>query len=189
MAEPFAGSALTATLRTTGWSLLASIPLRVRSTNLDTGLPERSVLLPLAFVFLEEQVGSGSVSRLIPAIGTSTNLGEAISKTLKVSPVSLEPAWRKYLREQSGYLISEAGLPPPGGEAGLSCSTDHGQQYGLWRVRADGTGLKQIEPGGETSFVLDWSPDGTRLAYMASDGVAVVEPTATPLHLSKPPAG
>jgi hypothetical protein len=141
LAEPFVTGILTTTLRTSGFPSLASIPLRPRSTNLEAGSSERDVILSLAFVFLEEEVGSGSVSRLIPAIGRSTNLGEAISRTLNMSPASLEPAWRKFLRVQSGYSTAGSSPPPPDGKAALRGSTSSAENAELWRVRLDGTGL------------------------------------------------
>ena len=159
LAEPFFAGILTATLRTSGFPSLASIPLRPRSTNLEAGSSERDVILSLAFVFLEEEVGSGSVSRLIPAIGRSTNLGEAISRTLNVSLASLEPAWRKFLRVQFGYSTAGSGPPPPDGEVALSGSPGSTENAGLWRIRLDGAGLKQTAPDGAGSWVLNGSPE------------------------------
>jgi len=123
LAGPFVTGELTATLRTTAWWQLSAIPLRASSRNPSTGLPERNVMLPLAFVFLEQQVGPDSVSRLIPSIGTSTNLGEAINKSLNVNAASLEAAWRKFLQKQADYSLAESGPLTPGGGLALSCSS------------------------------------------------------------------
>lgn len=180
LARPFVSGSLAADLRTTSWLPLSSIPLRSRPTNQATGLLERNVLLPLAFAFLEEQAGSGSVSRLLPAIGTSTYLGEAISKTLKVSPVSLEPAWNKFLRTQAGYTLAGSGPPPPGGELALSCSISGTPNAAVWLVRSDGTGLRQVAPSGEMPLVLGWSPDSKRLAFFGSWRPARVDARGQP---------
>ena len=57
--------------------------------------------MSFALAFLEQTVGSGTVERLIPAIGTSATLGEAIQTALEVDPGTFEEAWKDYLREAS----------------------------------------------------------------------------------------
>jgi len=161
LSGPFFNSVLTATLRTAGWLPLAAIPLRTPWTNLNAGLPERNVMLPLAFVFLEEQIGPGSVTRLIPTIGASSSLGEAINKSLNVNAASLEAAWRKFLQRQSGYSVAELGLPPPGGELALWCARNAlRNSYSVWRVHTDGSRLTQVSSGDEPVWPPHWSPDG-----------------------------
>ncbi len=181
LSGPFFNSVLTATLRTAGWLPLAAIPLRTPWINLNAGLPERNVMLPLAFVFLEEQIGPGSVTRLIPTIGASTSLGEAIYKSLNVNAASLEAAWRKFLQQQAGYSFAESGPLAPGGELALSCSTSGAGNASLWRMHSDGTGLRQISLGSENTLVLGWSPDGAWLACMTSNGVAISDAEGNPI--------
>jgi Tol biopolymer transport system component len=44
----------------------------------------------------------------------------------------------------------------------------------LWVMNADGTGLKQLTTGTDNESQPAWSPDGTKIAYHYSNGIAVV---------------
>jgi len=57
--------------------------------------------MPLALEFIEQHVGAGSVTRMIPAIPSSRTLGDAIGRALNVDPASLESGWQSYLRQQA----------------------------------------------------------------------------------------
>jgi hypothetical protein len=59
-------------------------------------------MLSLAFAFLEDTLGAGTVERLIPTMGTSATIGDAIRAALSVNPSTLDRTWREYLREQAG---------------------------------------------------------------------------------------
>ena len=74
---------------------LATIPLRPTFSTADSS---NQVIASFAFVFLEQTVGGGTVERLIPALGTSATLGEAIRTTLGVDPQTFEQAWQSYLK-------------------------------------------------------------------------------------------
>jgi dipeptidyl aminopeptidase/acylaminoacyl peptidase len=106
---------------------------------------------------------------MIPAMGTSTTLGEAISATLRMNSITLEPAWQSYLREQAGLLPTE--LPAPAGELAMWCAPNATDQVGssIWRIRADGTGLARITAEGQIVGLPSWSPNGKRLAYTQGD--------------------
>ena len=100
LAGPFITPEITHTLITamhTGtWQPLNAIPLQVRSSGTD------EAMISLAFAFLTERVGIDSLSRLTPAMASSTTLGEAIRTTLRVSPTTLESDWQVFLRKQAG---------------------------------------------------------------------------------------
>jgi eukaryotic-like serine/threonine-protein kinase len=55
----------------------------------------------------------------------------------------------------------------------------------LWTIRPDGSGLAEIAlPEGLTGGVYPvWSPDGTRLAAAFEEGVAVLDPSASPARV------
>jgi hypothetical protein len=61
--------------------------------------------MSFALAFLEQTLGSNTVERLIPAIGTSATLGEAIQTALQVDPATFEAAWQSYLKEAAGPLV------------------------------------------------------------------------------------
>jgi len=107
----FINDAITRTLRASPASVrqpLGSISLRTRPVRLESAPGQ--IALPLAFDFLEREVGPGTVARMTPFIGSNriATLGEAISAALQVNPVSLEPAWQKYLREREGQTATQA---------------------------------------------------------------------------------
>jgi len=54
-----------------------------------------------------------------------------------------------------GRLISATGL----------CRGRDQESYGLYTLRPDGPGLREIVPGGVASAPAAWSPDGLRLVY------------------------
>ena len=56
-------------------------------------------MMSLAFAFLDQSQGTGTVERLIPAMRDSTTLGDAIHTALQVDPGALESAWQNYLRD------------------------------------------------------------------------------------------
>jgi hypothetical protein len=55
--------------------------------------------MSLALHFLDQTLGAGTVERLIPAVGRSATLGEAIRTGLQVDPKTLEEAWQRYLQD------------------------------------------------------------------------------------------
>jgi Tol biopolymer transport system component len=136
----------------------------------------REALMPLALAFIEQQVGTGSVTRMIPGIRSSRALGDLIGKTLGVDPATLEPAWQSYLRQQAG-LSPTAGLAPspPSGELAMSCATDNTGTSSIWRMHTDGTGLTQIIPDVQMVTIISWSPDGRLLAYAHGNYVSIMD--------------
>jgi len=75
---------------------LATISLRSSSFRVDTS---DAAMMSLAFAFLDQSQGTGTVERLIPAMRDSTTLGDAIHTALQVDPGALESAWQNYLRD------------------------------------------------------------------------------------------
>ena len=75
--------------------LLAAISLRSNSFRADTS---DAAMMSLAFAFLDQNLGTGAVERLIPALRDSTTLGDAIRTAFQVDPTTLESAWQNYLR-------------------------------------------------------------------------------------------
>lgn len=88
---------------------LSTIPLRARSTGAGAALDE--AMVPLAFAFIAERLGADSLTRLAPAMATSTTIGEALRRTLRLNPTTLEADWQAYLRRQAG-LTSVAEVIP-----------------------------------------------------------------------------
>jgi hypothetical protein len=84
---------------------LEIIPLHSNSARLDTS---SDTMLSLAFAFLEDTFGAGTVERLIPAMGTSATIGDAIRAALSVNPNTLDRTWREYLREQASLAGRQA---------------------------------------------------------------------------------
>ena len=77
---------------------LAAISLRSNVARLDTS---GDLVMSLALHFLDQTLGAGTVERLIPAVGRSATLGEAIRTGLQVDPKTLEEAWQRYLQDYS----------------------------------------------------------------------------------------
>lgn len=75
---------------------LEAISLRSNVARLDTS---GELLMSLALHFLDQNLGAGTVERLIPAVGRSATLGEAIRRGLQVDPKTLEEAWQRYLQD------------------------------------------------------------------------------------------
>ncbi len=88
---------------------LSTVPLRARSSGTGTALDE--AMVPLAFAFIAERLGADSLTRLAPAMATSTTMGEALRRTLRLNPTALEADWQAYLRRQAG-LASVAEVIP-----------------------------------------------------------------------------
>ncbi len=144
------------------WQPLSVISLRFKPAGPDTDLD--AVMLPLALAFVEQRVGPGTVSRMLPALGASATFGEAITM-LGINPHELEPDWQRYLRQQAGLPAIEP--PAPSGELALWCERGVSNRLAstIWYVRADGTGLTDLTAVGEQAWPPQWSPDGKRLAY------------------------
>lgn len=109
---------------------------------------------------------------MIPAMGTSATLGEAISASLRMNSITLEPAWQSYLRGQAGLPPTE--LPAPAGELAMWCAPNTTDQVGssIWRIRADRTGLARITAEGQNAGLPHWSPNGKQLAYTQGDSLS-----------------
>jgi hypothetical protein len=75
---------------------LAAISLRSNSFRADTS---DAAMMSLAFAFLDQNLGTGAVERLIPALRDSTTMGDAIHTGLQVDPTTLESAWQNYLQD------------------------------------------------------------------------------------------
>jgi hypothetical protein len=75
---------------------LAAISLRSNSFRANTS---DAAIMSLGIAFLDQNLGTGAVERLIPAIGNSTTLGEAIRTAIQVDPATLESAWQNYLQD------------------------------------------------------------------------------------------
>ncbi len=121
-------------------------------------------MLPLALAFVEERVSPGSISRMLPALGTSATLGEAIT-TLGVNSQELEADWQRYLRQQAGLPAIHP--PAPSGELALWCARGESNRpaSAIWYVNGDGTGLTDLTAVRQQAWPPQWSPDGKRLAY------------------------
>jgi hypothetical protein len=153
---------LTKALLADTWQPLSVISLRFKPAGPDTDLD--AVMLPLALAFVEQRVGSGAVSRMLPALGTSATFGEAIT-TLGIKPQELESDWQRYLRQQAGLPAIEP--PAPSGELALWCARGESDRPAstIWYVHADGTGLTDLTAVRQQAWPPQWSPDGKRLAY------------------------
>jgi Tol biopolymer transport system component len=183
LAGPFITPAITralaAVLRTSVEQQLRTLPLQ--SISIGMAASPREALMPLALAFIEQRMGTGSVTHMLPAIPSSRTLGDAIRQALNVDPATLESGWRSYLRQQANSVQAEQ-LPtvepshsPPDGELALSCATDNMNTASIWRIRTDGRGLTQITSGGQMTWLASWSPDGRWLTYIESDHVSVME--------------
>ena len=79
-----------------GTQPLAAISLRSNSFRVDTS---DAAIMSLGIAFLNQNLGTGTVERLIPALGNSTTLGEAIHTGIQVDPATLESDWQNYLQD------------------------------------------------------------------------------------------
>lgn len=150
---------LAATLQTGAWQPLETIPLQLRASDLPS---TTQLVMPLALAFVEEQFGPGSVSSLVPAMGTNLMLGGAIRETFGQDPATLRVPWWKYLRQQAGMPVLDS--IPPDGELTLGCTSNLTEViYSVWSIRTDGTQADQIEQ--DAVFPI-WSNDGKRYAYI-----------------------
>jgi len=176
---PAVTHALAALLRSGMTQPLRTLPLQ--SNSIGTGASLREAQMPLAFEFLEQYVGTGSVARLIPVIPSSRTLGDAIRSALDLDPATLESGWQSYLRQQANTVqvaqlpTVEPSVSPPDGELALSCSTDNMSSLAVWRVRTDGTQQQQITLGDPMAWLASWSPDGKWMAYMEGDRISVMD--------------
>ena len=100
-------AALAAKLEAGASPSLATISLRSNSFRVDTS---GAATMSLAFAFLDQTLGTGSVERLIPAMRDSTTLGDAIHTALEVDPGTLESAWQDYLWD----VVEHQDQPRPG---------------------------------------------------------------------------
>ena len=60
---------------------------------------------------------------------------------------------------------------PDGAKIAFTHSSNNGLPGGtgtVWVVNANGTGLKQLSPGGVDDWVCDWSPDGTKISFVST---------------------
>jgi Tol biopolymer transport system component len=174
---PFINEAITRTLGASSASVrLPLAAIQLRSTPVRLELRPGQIAVPLAFEFLEQKFGPGTVSRLLPAL-TAANvrtLGEAITMILRVNPATLEPAWQDYVRrwEDTVSVVQSA----PEGELALWCAPETSARAGsviMW-MKSDGTdsGVIPDLPAGGYAWPPHWSPDGQALAYAQGDNVA-----------------
>ncbi len=181
LAGPFITPAITralaGVLRTSVEQPLRTLPLQSSSIGMDAA--PREALMPLALAFIEQRMGTGSVTRLIPAIPSSRTLGDAIRQALNVDPATLESDWQSYLRRQANSMQAEQLPPlepshsPPDGELALSCTAGGGNDS-LIRIWADGTGLIQALDVPYLSQPA-WSPDGGWLAFLQHERAFVMD--------------
>jgi hypothetical protein len=180
LAGPFINEAITRTLvaglPAKAWPPLSALLLRSSRVGMETAPGE--ALMPLALDFLEQQLGTGTVTRLLPALVSTRarTLGDAMRSTLRVNPATLEGAWQKYLRMQAELPTDDGRMArSPNGELALECATnDTTFAASIFRTNADGTGLAQITERGKNAYHPAWSLDGKQLAYIQGDNVMVV---------------
>jgi len=160
--------AMVKAMQTGEWQPLETIPLR--KSEAEIGQASQEAMIPFALAYLEDQLPADSVAHLIPAMATSSTLGDAIRAALGVSPLTLEPAWQQYLRIQAGVPLVPAPAPPQS-ELALWCAAQPTDATGssIWRIQADGTGLTQITANDQNTWAPHWSPDGKQLAYAQGD--------------------
>jgi len=131
--------------------------------------------LPLALSFFQDQLGAGSVWRLVREMDTVTTMGDAIKQALRVNPATLEPTWQRYLRAAAGLpTLGEAAPDVPRGTLALRCMNDKGKSS-IWLVNTDGTELAQISADDQDAWMPVWSPDGRRLAYTQGSRTRVMD--------------
>jgi hypothetical protein len=94
--------ALAAAVQSGTLPTLNNIVLERYSSRTETLFGE--TIIPLAFEFIARRLGAQALGRLAPALSNSPTLGEALRAALHVNPISLEPDWRDYVREQAGLL-------------------------------------------------------------------------------------
>jgi Tol biopolymer transport system component len=174
---PFINQAITRTLSASPASVrqpLASIALRSAPVRLE--LRPGQIAVPLAFDFLEQHLGKGTLNRLLPALADANvrTMGDAITTALRLNPVTLEPAWQKYVREWESLLASVQDAPD--GELALWCGRDTDARTGstIVRMRVNGKEAPFIGGGAWVSnaWPPHWSPDGKALAYAQGDNVS-----------------
>jgi WD40 repeat protein len=168
-------TALDRAMQSGAWQPLDAISLRSSPNGMENAPGE--AMVPLAFDFLEHNLGTGTVARLVPTIGSGRvrTLGDVISTTLRVSPATLRPAWATYLRNRAG--LPTVGLFPPEGELALLCAVTLNRST-IWRVGTDGTGLERLTPSNQNVVQPSWSPDGKMLAYLQGNVGVVMDPDA-----------
>lgn len=118
---------------------------------------------------------------------------------LWIASPSLEDA-RQVTRLLEGWLTIEPfGVTPDGSkivffaETGPNGGATHGGD--LYVINADGTGLRQLNPGGPTKPaymgmpVISLSPDGSRAAFGVADAVFIVELAGGEAHAITPRSG
>jgi Tol biopolymer transport system component len=118
---------------------------------------------------------------------------------LWIASPSLEDA-RQVTRLLDGWLTIEPfGVTPDGSkivffaETGPNGGATHGGD--LYVINADGTGLRQLNPGGPTKPaymgmpVISLSPDGSRAAFGVAEAVFIVELAGGEAHAITPRSG
>ncbi len=160
---------LAAALQNGAWYPLETIRGREPASQLS-----QDTLTLLAFGFLEEHFGPGSIVRAALAGQPDESVSHLILTVFQADPAALAIEWWKYLRTQAGRPVGH--VVPSSGELVLTCATRN-----LWHLRADGTGARRITSDGRDPV---WSWDGRRLAFVQSTGlVAVVEADYRPVPL------
>jgi hypothetical protein len=145
---------------------LAAISLRSNSFRADTS---DAAIMSLGIAFLDQNLGTGAVERLIPAMGNSTTLGEAIHTAIQVDPATLESAWQNYLQDIMSSWIA-------------------GQERDLSRETADrdtvGMTMKNVGAAHFVSVILVVSVllsacGGQPQPALVADSASTPDPTAT----------
>ena len=75
------------------------------------------------------------------------------------------------LSPSSSLAVTSQNTTPAQTDAGTLVVTrvSDNNNYDLYLVRSDGTGLRQLAAGSRLEEGASWSPDGTRIIYCASD--------------------
>jgi hypothetical protein len=161
LAGPFITPAITralaGVLRTSVEQPLRTLPLQSSSIGMEAA--PREALMPLALAFIEQRMGTGSVTRLIPAIPSSRTLGDAIRQALNVDPATLESDWQSYLRRQANFSQAEQ-LPAVEPSHSLPDGKWLAQTYGeggVWLGTPDRSSVRQLVEGMNCISVA-WRP-------------------------------